>query len=303
MSESGEPAGAVDGVHGDRIVAAIRSVQIPTVRRDVDIGCVCRAAAVIRDRRELLDLGQRTCRLVPVEGCDGIADLIDDVRLLPARMHGKVAWPGAAGDGHDAVILQLARVEIQTVDDDPVEAEVGTEGETIAGIDVDRVCVRALLPLRIDAGSLVLAEIRHLPEAAVIGDGMHGDTAASVIGTQDKTSGRIDGIVTGRAARGLQVQEGQIARIRVDGEGADGAAPSVGVHLGDGVEIIARRVQAEIGRRILTLRLAELPEGSGCRVDFGVVDGGIGSLGVIADVEQLSVSHRENRSCDLPANE
>ena len=105
-------------------------------------------------------LGTSTFRFnYPVEGGDGVADLVDDVSLESVRMHDEVPWTIAGGDGCRAVILQLAAIQVEIVNDDLVEAEVSAESEAVGRIDVDGMCVGFLLAFRVDAGTLMLSKI------------------------------------------------------------------------------------------------------------------------------------------------
>ncbi len=45
---------------------------------------------------------------------------------------------------------------VQLVDHDLVDSEIGDKGKAVVGTDVDRMCVRALLAVGIDAGTGVL---------------------------------------------------------------------------------------------------------------------------------------------------
>ena len=77
----------------------------------------------------------------------------------------------------------------------------------------------------------------------------------------------------------------------IDGKGTDGASAIVRVGLGPGVEILARGVQTQLGRRVFAGRLAEDRDGTGRDVDFAVVDGGVLTACIVADVDEQALSH------------
>src|SRR5690606_35699385 len=91
-----------------------------------------------------------------------------------------------------------------------------------AGIEVDGVGMRRLLAGPVDARAFVLDDGSGRAQAPVRFDRERGHTAARVIGRQDITARGIDDEMTRRSAVGsLLVQERQISRVALDGEGAD----------------------------------------------------------------------------------
>ena len=76
----------------------------------------------------------------------------------------------------------LGRVEL--VDQQLVEAQIRREGEAVVGRDVDRMGVRAGLPLLDRAGAFVLNGGGRLFERAVGLDRQRGDAAAAVVGDE-----------------------------------------------------------------------------------------------------------------------
>ena len=122
-----------------------------------------------------------------------------------------------AAGGSLGVSLPLGRVEL--VDEDPVEAEVGDDGEAIGLVEVDRVGVRAPLPLGVEDLARVLDEVRSRAELAVGPDRQHGHAAAAVVGDEDVLARGVDHQVARPVAdRRLLVELGQLAGLGVEGE-------------------------------------------------------------------------------------
>ena len=68
-------------------------------------------------------------------------------------MEGKVTWSRAWFDVSRSGIVrcQLTLLGVEGIDQDLVESEVRGEGELVVGRDIDRVAVRCLLALLVDA--------------------------------------------------------------------------------------------------------------------------------------------------------
>ena len=114
----------------------------------------------------------------------------------------------------------LGRVE--PVDHHLVDAKVRDVGEPIARIDVDRMRVRCLLALRVDARTRVLDEGRCRLQRTIRADRQHRDTPAAIIRNEDVLAAVVDDEVRRAATdRRLPVQRGERAGLAVDREGAD----------------------------------------------------------------------------------
>ena len=127
---------------------------------------------------------------------------------------------------------------------------------------------------------------------------MHGDVAAPVVGNQRVATGGIDDVVTGRTHRGLQIQESEFTGTCLYGEGTEGAAAVMAVGLRDDVDVLARRMQCQVGRGILTFGVAQNAESARGSIDFAAVHGGISAFGVVANVDVSSICHVLQLSCE-----
>src|SRR5207248_3245813 len=97
------------------------------------------------------------------------------------------------------------------------------EGEPVGLVDVDGVGVRAFLVAE-DALALVLMDGRRFGERAVLLDWNGRATAAAVVRSQDGLAVAIDDeMARAAAARGLRVEQGERARLGVNGVGDDAA--------------------------------------------------------------------------------
>src|SRR5690606_26610728 len=120
--------------------------------------------------------------------------------------------------------------------------------ESVLRVEINRMRVRTLLPLWIDARALVLDEGAGRLEAAVGIDRQADDAAAAVIGRQRTRAAGVDRHMTRTGAAGrLLVDQSQRAAIGINGKGAD-AAGLFAVEVADfphGVEELLRRVDFE----------------------------------------------------------
>ena len=89
--------------------------------------------------------------------------------MTTVRVEGEVARAGAGLHGGERWVVrgQRARLAIELIDQQLVEAEVGRDGESVRGVEVDRVRVRSLLPSGVDARTGVLLRVGRRPESAV----------------------------------------------------------------------------------------------------------------------------------------
>ena len=97
------------------------------------------------------------------------------------------------------VVLQLP-IGGEAVDEDLIHPQVWAEGEFAGRIDDDRVCVRPLLALGVDARPAMLVDITGGVESPGLIDRQDGDTATRIICHQDVAPIRVDGEVAGIGA-------------------------------------------------------------------------------------------------------
>src|SRR5438105_2613685 len=83
---------------------------------------------------------QRALGGVVKEGGHGREHLVTDVGEHSGWMKGEMAWPGAGREFRKGRVVGCQRPlrGVEAVDEDLVEAEVGSEGEPVRGIEVDR---------------------------------------------------------------------------------------------------------------------------------------------------------------------
>ncbi len=92
-----QPPVVADPVRRDAVVPAVRPVQEPAVRRDLQVGAVAGALEVVRERRDRLLLRQGAGVRVVVEHGDRVQQLVDDVDALAVRVERQVPRPGPGG--------------------------------------------------------------------------------------------------------------------------------------------------------------------------------------------------------------
>src|SRR5262245_11806801 len=162
-----------------------------------------------------------------VKGGHGRRHLVDDIGVTASGMERELTRARSGRDRRRwrVVWRERALVRVEAVDEDLVEAKICRKGEVVGGIEVDRVPVRPLLPARVGALALVLDEAARLAELAVLANRQAGNTAAAVVRHQDVLARPIHDDVAGTsAARGLLIEQLQLSRVGVEGEGADRAA-------------------------------------------------------------------------------
>lgn len=160
--------------------------------------------------------------------------------------------PRASAMGHDGegrvVGHEFGGNRFKFVDEDFVQAQITGEHKTIIGRGSDEMRVRAGLALRVHARTDVLNGGGRRPEAAVGADGQGGDAAGAVVGYESAVAGGIHRDVTGAgAARGLLVEQRELAGLSIKGVGADCASAltlSI-VHFANRVKEASRWVHCE----------------------------------------------------------
>ena len=133
----------------------------------------------------------------------------------------------------------------------------------------------------------------HLTQPAVAVDGQRRQRSGGIVGDHQMAVGRIDGQVDRiLAAAGPLVQEGDLAGVFVDAEGADFAAIAV-----NGIEKALLGIEGEIRRIDKILQQLDMGPGAGGGVDTVDIDPlapGIALLGgAAADIGQ----HRFRSTC------
>jgi len=144
-------------------------------------------------RRDSLNFGEGSAAGVVGERRDIAQNLIDDIRISACRMERKMARTGTRLDGRRRRIVRHERAFgwIELVNQNLVEAEIGSGGETVRGVEIDRVRVRLFLARRIHARPGVLDERAGLGELAVAAHGQRGDAAAAVVGDEHVFAGLV----------------------------------------------------------------------------------------------------------------
>ena len=137
-------------------------------------------------------------------------------------MKGEVPRARAGRDhgGRRIVRRELSGRRVEAIDEDAVGSQVGREGEAIGRVDVDRMGVRAFLPLPIGPLAVMGDDGTGRLQAARLVDGEHGDRPPFVVGDEDILSRFVDDQVAGPGPLGgLLVEPGEVARRLVDGKG------------------------------------------------------------------------------------
>src|SRR6266852_9794456 len=187
---------------------------------------------------------------IVVHGRDRRSQLIDRIGMMPVGMECKMPWSGTGNDIRRRRTMgsQGSLVGVVLVDHDLVQSQVGHNGKTVGSIEVHGVSVWPFLPLLIDAATVMLTESRCRSKLAMAGYRKHTDAAAGIIGRQDMLAcfGYHE-MAMPRASRGLLIQQGQISRLRVNGECADGPAglSLEVVELSDRVKKLPRRMNRQ----------------------------------------------------------
>ena len=268
-----EVSGAGVGlVNADGVVAAIGGVDELAARVDEDFGGGVEgfgSFGFLRDGGGDGEFVGGAVGSIPCEGGDGEAEFIEEVNELP--IYGKTHVAGAAaGDGVGcAVGSDGGFIEVDFVDHDLVEAEVGDEGVLAVRGKPAPVWVRRSLAFGNYIGSAFVFMDDGFTEFAIVVEGEECSGPAAVLGRQQELAGGVDGDVGTSAVRvGLfgELCEGAIFADFV----AD--CPSEIFSSGGGVEFVTIRVEsketggADFGR--------ELNSGkpSVVRIEGGVID-------------------------------
>src|SRR5207248_9218042 len=115
-------------------------------------------------------------------------------------------------------------VRVKTIDQHLVEAEIGGKGEAIGGVEVDGVGMRPCLPILVYARAAMLHDNGRFAQRAVFANRQHADAAAAVVCREDILAALVNDEVTwSGTARGLLIEQLQIAGCGVDGKSTDAA--------------------------------------------------------------------------------
>src|SRR6266478_8377941 len=106
---------------------------------------------------------------------------------------------------------------VEAIDEDFVEAEIGSEREAIVGRGFDPVGMGTFLAVFVDAGAGVLDESGGGSQAAVFADGECGDAATVIVCDEDKLAGLVERDMAGAGAlRGGLAEKGEFAGFGID---------------------------------------------------------------------------------------
>ncbi len=205
MADRREPArGLVDREDGDRVVAAVRHVDVASGRFDEDLGRrepIGRLAS--RHRRQVVDLLERAALGVVPEGCDGHVRLAVDVGVPTARVEGEVPRGGAGVELPERRVVgdELPVRRVEPVGHHLVDALVVDEQPLTGRVQRREVGVGALLG-RARTRAVVLDEVGHGAEPPVLADREDRHVAVLVVGDEQEAAGRIGAEVARVAADG-----------------------------------------------------------------------------------------------------
>src|SRR3989441_1256851 len=186
LLERERAGGLRHGEHRDAVVAAVRHVQRPAARCDVNVGRVIRAGPPSRDGRTYAL--RRKCAVLGVEsqrGYRGI-ELIGDEHQRRRRVEGEVARAGAGAHDRIAFLYMAQRpaIDVEPIDEHAVGAEVCGEREAVRGIGKDAVGMRRFLTLGIRSFTRVLHHGRGRSECTIRLDRQQRDAAPGVVGDE-----------------------------------------------------------------------------------------------------------------------
>ena len=211
------PAGAsapegVDLEDRDAVVPAVRPVEEATVRRDRDLGCLVPAREPGRQCRDRLERLEGAAPRVVAEGRHRGAKLADRVKAIARRVPGEVARARALFERHGFRVtwLEGAGRGIEPIDEDPVRAQVGGEGEALRAVEDYRVGVRPLLARPVRSAPHLSANRGGRLQATVRADGKDGHAPTGVVGHEDVPAAPVHGDVAWVGpARGLLAEPGE----------------------------------------------------------------------------------------------
>src|SRR6266513_1103912 len=204
-------------------------------------------------------------------------------------MEGDVAR--ARAGTHDSVaalyVAQRFAVQVETVDEHAVGAQVCGEHAAIGGIGKDAVGMGRGLTLGIRPFSGVLNHLRGWVEGAIRPDLEQRDTSSAVVGYEHHAPAAVHAHVARRTTlRRLLVQSGERAAILGDREGAHRALLDL-VH---GVEHAPVGVDREEGRVRAGVHRADSPQVPRAPVHAKQIDApGPGACGIRPGVEEITI--------------
>src|SRR5207244_11099842 len=147
---------------------------------------------------------------------------------MPAiGMKSKVTGPRASTNLRRRRIIGLQRSSsgVVLVDHDFVQAQVGDDGKSVGGVQVDGMGMRSFLSLLVDAGAVMLDEGRGRAKPAVRFNRKDAHASSRVIGGQHMLACLVyDQMARSRSTRRSLIQQHQIPSSWVDGKCADRSA-------------------------------------------------------------------------------
>ncbi len=304
LDEGQSPRRLVDRKDRDTVMAAVRAVEEPAVRMHGDLRGRTLPFEGGGQRRDSLHFREPARGGVIAKRGDRRIQFADHVGEPAVRVKREVARSGTGfdrGEGRRIDGGQRALVRVEPVDHDPVQAEVGHEGEAIGGIEVDAVGVRAFLAARVHARTLVLEEAASRAECPIGLQPDHRHAPAAVIRHQHVPTGLVHDQMAGASAPGaLLVQESQLAGVGLDGERADrtGRFALEVAHLVHGVEEQAVRMQCQVTRAGGFNREDRRGEGTGRQIQGGEIDPLALRAGIRADVNADPSGGRLGSGCE-----
>ena len=113
----------------------------------LDLGGAVSLHRAVRECRNRLQFREHTAFGIVGKRGEGARDLIDNVRVLSVWMKREMARARTGGNFRERRIIgrQLPLFRVEAVNKQLVESEVGGDGESVVGIDVDRMRVRFAL--------------------------------------------------------------------------------------------------------------------------------------------------------------
>ncbi len=263
---------ALDGIyrkHADAIVAAVGDIDVAAGAIDLDLRPGAVAVELRRRRRNRLQRHERARAAVLAISRQRRIEFVDDVGQCFTRMEIDVPRRGA-GTGRDARGLdQHAALEVEPIGDDDIGALARHIEEAALPVERDVMHAHgALLEAVRSQGSGDGGERTVAFEAAVLGNGQHGERIRAVVGDGQETARRIEGEMHGIVAAGrLPVERRDMAGVGIDREGIGFGAIAV-----DRIEPRARRIKREERRVLQPTQALDVAEGAGAAVDLVDVD-------------------------------
>jgi hypothetical protein len=231
----------------DAVMAAVRPVNEPARRVDVDVGAKVRPAEIRRQCRNGLRLRQRSLGFIISERDQRRIEFVDDVGEFARRMKIEMARPRAGLRRGETVLDQLPILRVDAVDHHLVNSEVRRECEPPRRVRRYAMSVRLALPLRVGALARMLRHVGRLAQEPAGENRVDHDVAPAVIGRQNESARRMYRDVTGHSRRMPLIELAQIAGLLINRERGHAAAflPGEGAAFVGGVKKPPLRINGE----------------------------------------------------------